>query len=168
MTGTAVIGLDITDADLVAPGQSPAFTVGARGSVDSLNVGGVREFMYVQFALSAAVAIGNALAINSITGIATRLNNTNGAAGQTVGRRIGVAMFAVSSSATPQFGWVQIYGPGLVTATAAVAVNTNLTTTAVDGHLGAGGSACSGVVLTAVGAGATPSACTLNYPFVTA
>jgi hypothetical protein len=162
-SGLGVIGLDITDVDQ----GSATYALGARGAVDS-QTGGVREYMYVQFAASTAFALGNAVAINSITGLATRLNNTNGAAGQTVGRRVGVVVAAVASLATAQFGWVQIYGPGAVTATAAIAVNTNLTTTAVDGHLGAAGSAVGGIVLTAVGAGATPSACTINYPFVTA
>lgn len=161
-SGLGVIGLDITDVDQA----TATFALGARGAIDS-QTGGVREYMYVQFAASAVVAVGNAVAINSVTGVATRLVNGNALAGQTVGRRVGVAVVAVASLATPQFGWVQIYGPGLITATAAIAVNTNLTSTAVDGHLGAGGTAVTGVVLTAVGAGATPSACTLNYPLVT-
>jgi len=79
-----------------------------------------------------------------------------------------VVVTAVLSNTLVQYGWVQIYGPGLLTATSAVAINTNLTTTATDGHLGTGGAAVSGIVLTAVGAGATPSTCTINYPFVTA
>lgn len=164
-SGTGVIGLDITDIDLVPVGSNPTFAVGARGAVDSQS-GGVREYMYVQFALSTVFAVGNAVAINSVTGVATPLTSTNAAAGQSVGRRVGVVVTAVPSSATPQFGWVQIYGPGLITATAAQAINTNLTSTATAGHLGAAGVAVSGVVLTAVGAGATPVACTLNYPFV--
>lgn len=161
-SGTGVIGLDITDIDA----GTATFALGARGAIDS-QTGGVREYMYVQFAASTVFALGNAVAINSVTGVATPLTSTNGAAGQTVGRRVGTVVTAVASLATPQFGWVQIYGPGTVTATAAVAVNTNLTTTATAGHLGAGGVATTGIVLTAVGAGATPSACTLNYPFVT-
>ncbi len=158
-----IIGIDPTSVT-----TSPGFALGARGAVEDQTTGsGTKEYIYVAFPASQAVAIGNALAINSLTGVATVLTSTNGAAGQTVGRRVGVAPAVVASSTAVQYGWLQVYGQALMQATAAQAVNTALTTTAVGGVLGAGGVAVTGIVNTAVGAGTTPVSGTLNYPFVT-
>lgn len=155
-----IIGINPTEVS-----TTPGFTPGAVGAIEDSS--GTRGFMYVKYPASQAVAVGNIVAINSTNGEATLLTSTNAAAGQTVGRRVGVAMGAVASSTSVQYGWAQTFGPGSCTAVAAIAVNTNLTSTATAGHLGAGGVAVTGVVLTAVGAGTTPVACTLNNPFVT-
>lgn len=157
-----IIGIDPTRVT-----TTQEFALGVRGAVEDQTSGsGVKEYMYVSFAASTAVSSGSAVAV-SPAGAAVALTSTNAAAGQSVGRRIGVTVVAVTSVASVQYGWVQIYGSGLVLATAAIAINTNLTSTATAGSLGAAGVAVTGIVLTAVGAGATPVACTINYPFVT-
>ncbi len=156
----AIIGIDPTRVT-----TSAEFALGARGAVDSQS-GGVKEYMYVSFPAATAVPLGSANAINSATGVATQITNALAAAGQAVGKRIGVNQVAVASNASVQYGWVLIYGAGLVVATNAIAINTALTTTVTAGQLGAGGVAVSGLVLTAVGVTNTPVACTLNYPFL--
>lgn len=162
-SGISVIGLDITDID--SPLQT--FTPGQRGAItDVVDGSGVKEYVYVRFAASTVFALGNAVAI-SPAGVATPLTSTNAAAGQAVGRRVGVVVAAVASSTAAQFGWVQVYGVANITVTAAQAINTALTSTATAGHLGAAGVAVTGIVNTTVGAGATPVAGMLNYPFVT-
>lgn len=159
-----IIGIDPTRVT-----TAQEFALGVRGAVEDQTTGsGTKEYLYVSFPASTAVSIGQAVVVNSLTGAATATTNANTAAGQAVGRRVGIAVAVVASVAASQFGWVQIYGQGSVQATAAIAINTNLTTTVTAGSLGAAGSAVTGVVLTAVGAGATPVSCTLNYPFVTA
>lgn len=157
----AILGINPTQIDTQA-----MFALGARGAVDSQS-GGVREYIYVSFPVSTAVLAGNAHAINSISGVATQLTSTNGAAGQAVGRRVGISPVAVASNAAVQYGWLQVYGPTLLQATTAIAINTNLTTTATAGQLGAAGVAVTGAVLTAVGVTGTAVAGTLNYPFIT-
>jgi hypothetical protein len=146
---------------------SAEFALGVRGAVEDQTTGsGVKEYMYVSFPAATAVPLGNVSAINSITGSAVQITNALAAAGQAVGKRLGVSPVAVASNAAVQFGWLQIYGAGLVVATNAIAINTALTTTVTAGQLGAGGVAASGVVLTAAGVTNTAVACTLNYPFL--
>lgn len=158
----AIIGIDPTRVTTTAE-----FGLGARGAVTNQTTGSaVKEYIYVAFPASTAVLISKAHAINSVTGVATQLTSTNGAAGQAVGRRVGVNQVAVASNAAVQYGWLQIYGAGNVVAANAVAINTALTTTASVGILGTGGVAVSGIVLTTAGVTDTPVAATFNYPFV--
>lgn len=157
-----IIGIDPTRVTTNAE-----FGLGVRGAVEDQTAGSAtKEYMYVSFPVSTAVPLGSASAINSVTGVATQLTSTNGAAGQTAGKRIGVNQVALLSNTLVQYGWVQIYGAGVLVAANAIAINTALTTTGTAGQLGAAGVAVAGVVLTTAGVTNTAVAATFNYPFL--
>lgn len=167
MSGINIIGVDITDID----SPNPTFTPGVRGGVaDRTSGSAIKEYVYVQFAASTAFAVGDVVAI-SAAGVATPLTTTNSAPGQSVGRRVGAVVAAVSSSATAQYGWVQVYGVGAVLANALAALNTQLNTTGtagrVDDDATAGAEVIDGLSLNAtVGGAAAVTAAFLNYPYV--
>lgn len=163
-SGIAIIGPDITDVDVGAATFSP----GTRGAVDS--PAGVREYLYVQFPASTALAVGDVVLVNG-SGVASVATTTTTTPGNAAGRRVGVVVTAVASSATAQFGWVQVYGPSSVRVLANAAQNTILNTTATAGVLDddatAGAEVIDGLVLNATNGGATAAvAASLNYPFV--
>jgi hypothetical protein len=168
-SGIGVIGLDITDVESAVVGGVPQFALGARGAIDSQS-GGVREYLYVQFAASTAFTVGQVCAVTA-AGVATPLTVTNSAPGQAVGRRVGVAVVAVGSLATAQYGWVQIYGVGAVLANTGAALNTALNTTGTSGQVdddaGSGAEVIDGLSLNAtVGGAPAVTAAFLNYPYV--
>jgi hypothetical protein len=166
-SGISLIGVDVSDVD----SPTAAFTPGTRGGVNDFTVGsGVKEYVYVQFAASTAFTVGQAVVI-SAAGVATPVTTTNSAPGQTAGRRVGVAVAAVGSSAVAQFGWVQVYGVGAVLANTAAAVNTLLNTTGTAGQVDDDATASSEVIdglsLNAtVGGAPAVTACFLSYPYV--
>lgn len=160
----ALIGVDPTKTRTSAEGAE--FRVGARGVVLDQTDGSIyKEYVYV---VNAAVAqvVGDVNLIGT-TGIATKATATNGAAGQAVGRRVGIAVSAIPASG---FGWLQIYGLCTVAASAATAINTELNLTATAGALtsgvGAGTIVVNGVVLTTAAGGASVVAGQVNYPFL--
>lgn len=161
-----IIGIDITRVT-----TSPEFALGARGAIEDQSSGnGTREFFYVSFPASTARAVGDVVIINNL-GSAVAVTTTNSAPGQTAGRRVGVVVAAVSSVASVQYGWVQIYGTAGVSVLASAAANTQLNTTATAGALDDDATASSEVVdgLTLItAAGGAPAVVTayLNYPFV--
>jgi hypothetical protein len=85
------------------------------------------------------------------------------------GRRVGVAMAAMTSG---QFGWVQVYGVCaaanvLTLAAADTRLNTTTTAGTLDDDGTTGAKQIEGIYLsTARGAGTGPAPCTLNFPFV--
>ncbi len=134
---------------------------------DSTN--GPRGFVYVQAATSTALTVGQVVGI-SAAGVATPLTTTNSAPGQSVGRRVGVVVTAVSSSASAQYVWVQVWGAGTVLTAAAAAIYTQLNTTATAGAVDDDATASSEVVdglsLTTAAGSATTTAAFLNFPYV--
>lgn len=162
--GLSIVGIDPTKTRTSAEGAE--FKVGTRGAaLDSTDGSIVKEYVYVVNAAVAQVA-GDVNAI-SVAGVATKLTSTNAAAGQSVGRRIGVAVSAIPASG---FGWLQIYGLCTVAASAATAIFTELNATATAGALtsgvGAGTFVVNGIVLTTAAGGASVVAGQVNYPFV--
>ena len=84
------------------------------------NYYGFGELMYVQFPASAAITQGQVVVISGFGGaagnsaaVATNAANT--------GRSIAVAINAIASVASVQYGWVQISGSAVIKATASVA-----------------------------------------------
>jgi hypothetical protein len=90
-------------------------------SVD--NYFGFGEFMYVQFPASAAITQGQVVVISGFGGTAGFSAAVASNAANT-GRSIGVAINAVASSASIQYGWVQISGNAIIKAVASVAAGT--------------------------------------------
>lgn len=87
------------------------------------NYFGFGEFQYVQFPASAAIAQGQVLVISGFGGSAGHSAAVASNAANT-GRSIGVAINAVASVATVQYGWVQISGAAVIKAAASVAAGT--------------------------------------------
>lgn len=91
------------------------------------NYWGFGEFMYVAFPASAAITQGQVVVVS---GVGQNATDTAGfqcavatnAANQ--GRMIGVAINAVASVASVQYGWIQISGPAVIKAAASVAAGT--------------------------------------------
>jgi hypothetical protein len=166
MSGKAILGIDITDIDT---SSQAAFALLTTGATDSQS-GGTREYIYVQYAASTDFSVGDVVAI-SAAGVATPITTANAAPGQSVGRKVGVVVRAVSSLATPQYGWVQVSGIGAIRVLASAVLNTPLNTTATAGVLDddatAGSRVIDGVVLNATNGGSTALvAAMLNNPFV--
>lgn len=87
------------------------------------NYFGFGEFQYVQFPASAAITIGQVVVISGFgssagysAAVASNAANT--------GRSIGVAINAVASVASVQYGWVMISGNAVIKTTASVAAGT--------------------------------------------
>lgn len=87
------------------------------------NYYGFGEFMYVQFPASSAIPSGTVVVISGFGGplghVASIAPNT-----ANTGRSIGVAINAVPSLGSVQYGWVQISGNAVIRATASVAAGT--------------------------------------------
>jgi len=167
-SGTGVIGLDITDVNVISTTTPSAqFAYGARGAIDSQT--GVREYIYVSFPASTAYAIGDVVLISSlfVTAAATLTTTTPGNA---AGPRVGVVVATVASNTAVQAGWVQIYGPTAINVAASAVLNTALNTTAeagrVDDDATAGSEVIDGLRLSATATTAAVTAGYLNYPFV--
>lgn len=160
-----IIGIDPTQVS-----TTPQFALGVRGAVEDQTTGsGTKEYIYVSFAASTAVAAG-AVVLISGAGAAAGATTTNAAPGNAAGRRVGVVPVAVSSVASVQYGWVQVYGIAATLAAAAAAINTRLNTTATAGAVDddgtAGARVIDGLVFVTAATGAGTFNASLNYPFV--
>lgn len=87
------------------------------------NYFGQGEFMYVQFPASAAITQGQVLTLSGFGGSAGHAAAVASNAANT-GRPIAIAMNAVASVASVQYGWVQISGNAVIKAAASVAAGT--------------------------------------------
>lgn len=156
------IGVNVTNTRLST--ESPEFKLGTTASVsDSLGV--CRDYIYVKFN-EAPTAIGYVELLNPLTNTVTMVTSTNALAA--IGYPIGVAVSVPSAGG---FGWVQIYGPGLVRTSAAVVLGGQLNTTATPGALddtltAATTAQIAGIANTAVAGAAATVTSWLNYPFV--
>lgn len=159
-----IIGIDPTSVSL-----TPLFAPGVRGAVEDQTAGsGVKEYIYVSFVASTARAIGDAVLVSS-AGAAVGATSTNGAAGQAVGRKVGIVVATVASVAATQYGWVQVYGVSAVAALTLCVQNSLLYTTGTAGAVDDTSTVLiSGLVLNSTNAagGTVVTPCTLNYPFL--
>lgn len=159
----AVIGVDPTKIRTTAEGAE--FFVGSRGVVLDRTTGSiVKEYVYVSSAVLQAVGALNQI---SQAGAAAAATLTTSAPGNASGSRLAVAVSAITAGG---FGWMQIYGAGLVSVLASAVLNTQLNTTATAGSLDddatASSEVCDGIRLAATNGGSTANvACFLNYPF---
>ena len=89
------------------------------------NYYGFGEFMYVQFAASAAIPSGSLV---NISGFGAALGNIAGLnpINPNTGRSVAVAINAVPNLASVQYGWVQISGAAVIRATASVSAGSTL------------------------------------------
>lgn len=147
---------------------SLAFQLGTRG-VNTTSTG-PKEFVFVQFPASTALAVGDAVLFNS-AGVASVCNTTTTTPGDAAGRMVGICRAVVTSLAAAQYGWVQRTGASTLNAAASAVRNTALNTTATAGRLDddatAGAEVVDGISLnTTVGGVAAVTACTLNFPYV--
>lgn len=125
---------------------------------------GTKIYMYVR--ASSAVSANFVVDINGSTYAAVQTTTTTGAPGTGTGKSIGVAPTAFSAN---DYGWVQVYGPGLVQVGASCAAFTNLNTTAtagmIDDDATAGARRIDGIVLTAARAASNGTAAGwINWP----
>lgn len=155
-----IIGLNASQTRAAADG--PEFKVGTCASASDPITSAVRDYVYCFSA--AGTAAGGACAIDENTQ-AVQLTTTNAAAGTYDGTRIGVAVAAIPAGG---WGWVQIYGPCLLSVAASCVKYTRLFTTAGAGVLddAATASRINGLVLTATATTAGVYAAFANYPVV--
>jgi hypothetical protein len=161
-SGIGIIGMDVTDVTTTLD-----FALLARGAVDSQS--GVKEYTYVSFPASTALAVGDVVLVSSL-GAAAAATLTTTTPANAAGPRVGVVVTAVASNASVQYGWVQIYGPSSINVAASAVLNTQLNSTATSGRLDddatAGSEVIDGVRLSATAGSAGVYAAYLNYPFV--
>ena len=104
------------------------------------NYYGFGEFMYVQFPASAAITQGQVVTYSGFGGAAGYSAAVASNAANT-GRSIGVAINAVNSVASIQYGWIQISGNAVIKASASVAAGVTFGIDAVTGGSAAANSA---------------------------
>lgn len=129
---------------------------------------GSKAYMFVQDSGAGITGNGYAAVIDGSAFTAVMVDTTTSAPGAGQGKLVGIARAAIAANG---FGWLQIFGPGLVRVAALAAAYTTLNTTANAGELdddaGAGSEVIEGIVLDAArGASAGTSAGWLNWPRV--
>lgn len=131
--------------------------------VDMLNGG---KAVYVKFGTGGVTATGYAVLMPSAGPYtaAVMMSNSVGAIGDKIGSFLGNTAALVND-----YGWVQVYGLGIIQTAASVAANTALTSGATAGQLTTGGThAIGGIFLTtAAGGSAGTTSCEMNWPTVT-
>lgn len=155
------IGIDPTRVS-----TTPEFAVGTV-VFNSDGANGAKGYVYVQ-ANGAITGTGYVCDIDSSSGDAAMCTTTTTAPGTGAGKLVGVARTAFADN---EYGWLQIYGPGLVRVAASAAAYTILNSTATAGQIDDDATASSevinGIVLdTANGGAAGTVAGFLNWPNV--
>jgi len=158
-----ISGIDPTDVR--TSGQGPAFTVGSVGW--NMTSAGPKGYMYV-LASGAITGDGYVCDIDGSAFSAVLSTLTTTAPGAGAGKPVGVARAAIADAG---FGWLQIYGAGIVRVSASAAAYTLLNSTATAGQLDddatAGAEVIDGIVLdVANGGSAGTAAAFLNWPKV--
>lgn len=153
-----LIGIDPT-----VTSTSPVYGLGDLGA--NVTSSGTKIYMYVK-ASGAITGAGYVVDIDGSAFTAVMSTTTTAAPGTGQGKSVGVAPLAFANN---DYGWVQVYGPGLVRVAASCAAYTNLNTTATAGQIDddatTGARQINGLVLdVANGGSAGTAAGWINWP----
>lgn len=134
----------------------------------NVNSSGVRGYIYVQFGAGGATGDGYVLDIDGSSYVAVMSTVTTTAPGTGAGKSVGVARAVATAN---QFGWLQVYGPGVVRVAASCAAYTLINSTATAGQLDddatVGSEVIDGIVLDVANGGAAGNvAGWINWPRV--
>lgn len=151
--------------DPTVTATTPEFTPGTLGA--NLTSAGIKVYIYVQ-ANGAITADGYVCDIDGSNFDAAMSTTTTTAPGTGAGKSVGVARAAFADNA---YGWLQVYGPGLVRVAASAAAYTILNSTATAGQIDddatAGAEVIDGIVLDAANGGSAGTAAGwINWPKV--
>ena len=129
---------------------------------------GVKGYVYVQAGAGGFTGDGYVCDVDGSSYSAVMCTTTTAAPGTGSGKLVGIARVAVAASS---FGWLQIFGPGLVRTSASCAAYTIINTTATAGQLNSdatvGARIIDGIVLdVATGGAAAITAGFINWPRV--
>lgn len=129
---------------------------------------GPKIYMYVQADAGGITGDGYVVVVNPATFVADMIDTTNSAPGAGAGFHVGVGRAAVAASG---YGWVQVYGPGVVRVAASAALGTLLNSTGTAGQIDddatAGAEIVDGIVLTTANGGSAGTAAgVMNWPKV--
>lgn len=151
-------------------GDSPALLSTAMGVTGGSGgtPEGCKAYIYVQDSGSAITGDGYVALVDGSAFTAVMATTTTSAPGTGAGKLVGVARAAIAASG---YGWLQIFGPGVVRTSASCAAYTIINTTATAGQLDddatAGAEVIDGIVLdVATGGAAATTAGFLNWPKV--
>jgi hypothetical protein len=146
--------------------EGPEFTVGTIAFNQSS--AGPKGYIYVQDSGSAITGDGYVAVVDGSAFTAVMSTTTTTAPGTGAGKLVGVARAAIAASG---YGWLQIFGAGVIRTSASCAAYTNINSTATAGQLDddatAGSEVIEGIVLdTATGGAAATTAGWMNWPKV--
>jgi hypothetical protein len=156
-----ITGIDPTAVQTSA--QGPAFSLGALGF--NMTSAGPKGYIYVQ-ADSSGITGDGYVADISAAFAASMNTTTTGAPGTGGGKLVGVARAAIAASG---YGWLQVFGAGVVRVAASCAAYTILNTTATAGQIDddatTGARVIDGIVLSAANGGSAGTAAGwMNWP----
>lgn len=142
------------------------FTVGSRAVIQT--TAGIKEYIYVKDSGSGITGDGYVCDIDVSAFTAVMSTTTTTAPGTGAGKPVGVARAVWTAS---YYGWLQIYGAGVIRVAASCAAYTLINSTATAGQLDddatAGAEVINGIVLdVANGGAAATTAGFLYYPTV--
>ena len=145
--------------------EGPEFTPGTIGW--NMTSAGPKGYIYVKDSGAAITGDGYVALVDGSAFTAIMASTTTSAPGTGAGKLAGVARAAIAASG---YGWLQIFGAGLVMTAGAAAVYTRLNTTATPGAIDddatAGSEVIDGIVLDAATGSATTGAGFINWPKV--
>lgn len=144
---------------------TPEFKIGSVVSTNDST--GTKSYIYVQ-ANGAITGTGYVCDIDVSTFDAAMSTTTTTAPGTGAGKPVGIARTAFADN---EYGWLQVYGTGVIRVSASAAAYTNLNSTATAGQIDddatAGAEVIDGVILdTANGGAASTVAGFINWPKV--
>ncbi len=153
-------GIDVTNTS-----TTPVYGLGDIGANVTSN--GTQIYMYVR-ASGAITGAGYVVDIDGSAFTAVQTTTTTAAPGTGTGKSVGVAPLAFASG---DYGWVQVYGAGVVRVAASCAAYTRLNSTATAGQIDddatVGARVIDGIVLdVANGGSAGTVAAWINWPRV--
>lgn len=156
-----IMGIDPTRVT-----STSEFGLGQRGGINSSE--GYKEYIYVKADGTGITADGYVCDFDASTFIASMSTTTTTAPGTGAGKPVGVARAAFTAS---YFGWLQIYGSGIVQVGASCAAYTRLNSTATAGQIDDDATASSEIIDTIVldvarGGTAGTAAGWIQYPKV--
>ncbi len=156
----------VTGVDPTVTGADAVHGLGTRGM--NVTSAGTKEYIYVQADASGITGDGYVCVVDTSSFQADMVDTTASAPGTGAGKPVGVARAVFAAS---EYGWLQIYGAGLVRVAASAAAYTHLNTTATAGQLDddatAGAEVIDGIALDAANGGSAGTAAGwMNYPEV--
>lgn len=155
----------INPTNVRTSGEGPEFTPGTIGW--NMTSAGPKGYIYVQDSGAAITGDGYIALVDGSAFTAIMASTTTSAPGTGAGKLAGVARAAIAASG---YGWLQIFGAGVVmTAGAAAAytvLNTTATAGAIDDDATVGAEVIDGIVLDAATGSATTGAAFINWPKV--